>query len=207
MRSSNRCNKYKKTIGRTIACRNSSCDATSFYRRSQECFADVRRQIRPFYIALLAQKIWGFSCFQRNDIGTWIGVQEEGTILHRLTSDNAKEFLSLSFQGWLRENSTTHELSAPYSPESNGNAQRLNLTHVYIERPPHSHVHRKEPRDVLWAEAIATAYYLRAERLGQPTTVWKVHYMKLWQERAGSFTHLGFWKLSVFPPPKITRRA
>ena len=49
-------------------------------------------------------------------------------LVERLRTDNAKEFLSSNMKKWLAEKRIVHELSAPYSPESNGKAERLNRT-------------------------------------------------------------------------------
>lgn len=43
----------------------------------------------------------------------------------RLSGDKALEFLSNSFQGWLCQKVIKHQTSPPYSPESNGKAERV----------------------------------------------------------------------------------
>lgn len=75
--------------------------------------------------------------------------KEQGTKVRCIRTCNAKEFLSFTFQDWLRGHGTTHELSATYSPESNGKAERINRTLIYIARPLLSHAPSKELRSVM----------------------------------------------------------
>ncbi len=51
-----------------------------------------------------------------------------------------------------------HELSVPYSPEQNGLAERLNRTLMESARTMMAHAGLP---DCYWAEAIATAAYVR----------------------------------------------
>ena len=54
--------------------------------------------------------------------------------VNRLRCDNAKEFLSKKFKQWLQERGIQHDLTASYSPESNGKAERLNRNSLDMVR-------------------------------------------------------------------------
>lgn len=97
------------------------------------------------------------------ELGNAFGHEVQVISVHvkRLRTDNAKEFLSREFKAWLKEKGIRHELSAPYSPESNGKAERLNRTLLDMARTmlidaEHLPNHRR-----LWAEAVNNANFLR----------------------------------------------
>ncbi|KAI0563526.1 retrovirus-related Pol polyprotein [Gracilaria domingensis] len=74
--------------------------------------------------------------------------------------DNANEYLSGDLQNWLRERDTTTEPVAPYSPESNKRAERLNCTLNDAARTMLLSISHFPERSSLWAEAVITANYL-----------------------------------------------
>lgn len=75
-----------------------------------------------------------------------------------LRSDNGGEYLSDEFKEYLKLKGIYHELMVPYSPQQNGVAERINRTLMESARSMMSHA--KLP-DKYWAEAIATAAYLK----------------------------------------------
>ena len=79
----------------------------------------------------------------------------------RLRTENAKEFISKDFKSWLKEKGIQQELSYPYSPESNGKAERLNRTLVDTARTLMVGISHLKGHEQLWAEAIHTAIFLR----------------------------------------------
>lgn len=80
-----------------------------------------------------------------------------GNKVIRLRSDNAKEYLSRSFQTHLDAQGICHDLTAPYTPEQNSVAERDNRTIVECaQRMLH---HRCVPLR-FWAEAVNTAVYI-----------------------------------------------
>ena len=79
----------------------------------------------------------------------------------RIRSDNAKEFTCASIARWLRQKGIRHELTSPYSPESNGKAERINRTLRDIARPLLQNIGSLRLRNHMWENAIATACYLR----------------------------------------------
>ena len=75
-----------------------------------------------------------------------------------LRSDNGGEYLSEEFESYLTSKGIHHELSAPYSPAQNGVAERINRTLMESARSMMSQAGLPES---YWAEAVATAAYLR----------------------------------------------
>lgn len=75
-----------------------------------------------------------------------------------LRSDNGGEYLSEEFESYLTSKGIHHELSAPYSPSQNGVAERINRTLMESARSMMSQAGIPES---YWAEAVATAAYLR----------------------------------------------
>ena len=81
--------------------------------------------------------------------------------VERIRSDNGKEFTSHTMQEWLKTRGITQELTAPYSPESNGKAERLNRTLLEMARTMLNGASKAPGYKTLWAEAAHTANYIR----------------------------------------------
>ena len=79
--------------------------------------------------------------------------------LRGIRSDNGGEFIQGAFEEYLKEHGILHQTSSPYSPQQNGVAERMNRTLVEMAR---SMLQDQELGKELWAEAVATAAYLRA---------------------------------------------
>jgi hypothetical protein len=75
-----------------------------------------------------------------------------------IRSDRGGEFLNKALREFYREKGIQQQTTAPYSPEQNGKAERLNK--VLIERTRAILHGRKLPIN-LWAEALQTATYIR----------------------------------------------
>ena len=74
-----------------------------------------------------------------------------------LRIDNGREFKSKEFVKFCRERGIRREYTAPYSPEQNGIAERMNRTnqeHV-VSMLQHSGL-----SDGFWAEALLTAVHI-----------------------------------------------
>jgi transposase InsO family protein len=90
--------------------------------------------------------------------------------------DNGTEYLNQRFKNFLHDKGVEHQTSAPYTPEQNNAAERLNWT--IMERVRAMLVNSQLPRQ-LWAEAAVTANYLRnrAPTTAAPTkTPWELLY-------------------------------
>ena len=75
-----------------------------------------------------------------------------------LRSDNGGEYTSKKFEQYLKWKGIIHQTTVPYTPEQNGVAERANRTIVERAR---SMLHAKNLGYEFWAEAVATAVYLK----------------------------------------------
>ena len=87
-----------------------------------------------------------------------VTTNEYGCFIRTLQTDNDGEHLSKEFEFYLKSKGINHELSAPYSPAQNGGAERFNQT--LMESACAMMVQAELPEGY-WAEAVATATYLR----------------------------------------------
>ena len=81
-----------------------------------------------------------------------------GRKLKTLRTDNGGEYTSTQFGEYLRSEGIRHELTVPKTPQQNGVAERMNRT--LIETVRSMLADTKLPH-MFWAEALATAVYLR----------------------------------------------
>jgi transposase InsO family protein len=84
-------------------------------------------------------------------------------------SDNGGEYTAASLREYFEHRSSIHQFTAPYTPEQNGKAERLNRTLTETTRVM---LFSSKASDDLWDEAIVTASYLRNRRpaKGIPST-------------------------------------
>ena len=101
------------------------------------------------------ERFKNFKAFVENDVGKRIKV---------LRSDNGGEYCSLEFKSFCESHGILHQKSAPYTPQQNGVAERMNRTLVESAR---CMIHAKDLPYKFWAEAVATACYVRNR---SPTT-------------------------------------
>lgn len=91
-------------------------------------------------------------------------------------TDRGGEFTSKEFNVFCEENGIRRDLSAPRTPQQNGVAERKNRTVVEMAR---SMMTTSNLPKQLWAEAVATAVYLRnisptkADMNQTPYEAWK----------------------------------
>ena len=110
---------------------------------------------------------------------------ECGNLIGTLRSDNGGEYLSKEFEEYLRAKGIHHELSAPYSPAQNGVAERLNRTLMESARTMMAQAGLSEK---YWAEAVATAAYLRNRRATR--SLKKMTPYERWYGRKPNLAHL-----------------
>ena len=87
-----------------------------------------------------------------------ITTNESGQRIGTLRTDNGEEYVSKDFEAYLISKGIKHELTIAYTPEQNGVAERMNRTLMESARAMMSHANLPNP---FWAEAVATAVYLR----------------------------------------------
>lgn len=83
--------------------------------------------------------------------------KQTGKQIKCLRSDNGKEYVGKRFQSFLQENGINHQLTAPYTPEQNGIAERMNRT---IMEKVRCMLHETKLPKFLWAEAVNYSVYL-----------------------------------------------
>ena len=103
-----------------------------------------------------------------------------------LRSDNGGEYTSCEFQDFLKLKGIHHQLSVPYSPQQNGVAERMNRTIVESARCMIKHAGLPNS---YWAEAIATAVYIR-NRVTTSALKMKTTPYERWYERKPDLKHL-----------------
>ena len=98
-----------------------------------------------------------------------------GSNVIAVRSDRGGEYIASALQSFLAEKGIQHQKSAPYSPEQNGKAERLNRT---LEERTRALLYDSSLTLNLWAEAMNTASYLRnlAPVAGLPKTPWELFY-------------------------------
>ena len=84
--------------------------------------------------------------------------KECGEPIMKLRTDNGGEYMSKDFQAYLTSKGIEHQLTIPHSPQQNGVAERLNRTLMQSAKAMLSHSNLPNK---FWAEAVATAAYLR----------------------------------------------
>lgn len=83
---------------------------------------------------------------------------QTGRKIKAARSDNGGEYVSTGLSDYFKEKGINHQKTMPYSPQSNGKAERLNRTLMEKARAMLSEANLPES---LWGEAITTANYLR----------------------------------------------
>lgn len=108
-----------------------------------------------------------------------ITTNQSGQRIRTLRTDNGGEYVSEEFTTYLKLKGIHHQLTSPHSPQQNGVAERMNRT--LIESARSMIAHAKLPNKY-WAEAVATAAYIRNRT---PTTAIKenVTPYEKWYER------------------------
>ena len=127
--------------------------------------------------------------------------KQTGNPIKKLRSDNGREYVNKAFEEFLESHGILRQLSAPYSPQQNGIAERFNRTILDLTRT--MMVAANTPK-TFWAEAVNTACYIRNRC---PTLSDKLIPEELWSGRKISVRHLRPFGCKVFiHVPKEKRR-
>ena len=108
--------------------------------------------------------VWAYAIKKKSDVFQkfceWKAEVEKslGQSVKILRTDNGGEFTSDEFEKYLKKEGIKHQLTIPKCPEQNGVAERFNRTLVEMVR---SMLADSELPKSFWAEALATAVYLR----------------------------------------------
>ena len=163
---------------------------------------------RMLWVEPLAHKSDVFGAFQRFKAAA---ENESGMRIQRFRSDNGGEYTSHQFRDYLAEHGIRHETPPPYSPQSNGVAERVNRTIVegLISLLDQSHA----PKN-LWAEALLAFVFVKnrsphaALAGGVPLSIWRskpvrVDMLRVWGCRAYHVVTNGRAKLDNNATPLI----
>ena len=85
-----------------------------------------------------------------------------------MRSDNGTEYVNGTLERFFKKNGIVHETTAPYTPQQNGKAERLNRT--LVEKVRAMLYDAKLPKK-FWAEAIVTANYTRVRSPTSGSTI------------------------------------
>ncbi|GAX80554.1 hypothetical protein CEUSTIGMA_g7991.t1 [Chlamydomonas eustigma] len=101
--------------------------------------------------------------------------RQTGLQVKAIRSDRGGEYINQTLQDYLKKKGIVQQLTAPYSPEQNGKAERLNRTLVERVR---SMLHSSQVSKNLWAEAVVTANCRRncSPTTGHTKTPWELFY-------------------------------
>ena len=112
-----------------------------------------------------------FSCFQRfhaeaerhtgakiSSVNVIKRTSKTADQLKTLRTDNGGEYISNEFKTYLQDHGIRHQLTVAYTPQQNGVAERMNRTLMDCVR---SLLHTAQLEKKFWAEALATAVYIR----------------------------------------------
>ena len=113
---------------------------------------DFSRCVSVFFIKHKTEVFEKFKLFET------MVTKECGELIMKLRTDNGDEYMSKEFQSYLTSKGIERQLTVPHSPQQNGVAEWLNHTLMESARTMLSHSNLPNK---FWAEAVATAAYLR----------------------------------------------
>ncbi len=101
--------------------------------------------------------------------------RQTGLPVKAIRSDRGGEYVNRTLQDYLKRKGIVQQTTAPYSPEQNGKAERLNRTLVERVR---SMLHGAKVSKELWGEAVMTANRIRncSPATGHSKTPWELFY-------------------------------
>ena len=123
------------------------------------------------------EKFKEFEAIVTNECGWKIGA---------LRTDNGGEYVLTEFEAYLKLKGIRHEFSVPHVPEQNGVSERMNRTLMECARAMIAHAGLPNS---YWAEAIATAAYVR-NRMPTAALNGGVTPYERWYERKPNVNHL-----------------
>ena len=120
--------------------------------------------------------------------------KETGMTIKALRADRGGEYMSEEFKQFLKECGIRSEPTAAYSPQQNGVSERLNRTLVEAARSMISHAGLSK---AYWAEAVATATYLRNRMVSSAIKSGITPY-QLWYGKKPNLKHLRVFGCTVY---------
>ncbi|GAA5920509.1 hypothetical protein JCM6882_005942 [Rhodosporidiobolus microsporus] len=140
---------------------------------------------RMLWVEALGRKSDVLGAFQRFKA---LVEEESGKMIQRFRSDNGGEYIGTAFKAFLDEHGIQHEATTPYSPQSNGVAERVNRS---IVEGILSFLSQSGAPKELWAEAAAAFAFVKCPSphavLGGKAP------LSVWRGRPANFTMLRTW--------------
>ena len=122
--------------------------------------------------------------------------------IKKLRTDNGGEYVSKEFQDYLLSKGIEHQLTIPHTPQQNGVAERQNRTLMESARAMLSH---SGLPNKFWAEAVATAAYLKNRSTTSANEDQLTPYEK-WYERKPRIDHLRVFGCAAYSHVPSTDR-
>jgi len=127
-------------------------------------------------------------------------VQQHARV-QRIRSDRGGEYTGGEMKAWAEEKGIAWDPTAPYSPQQNGAAERLNRTLLEKVR---AMLREAQMADMWWGEALKTANYIRV-RLPTNSLPNSITPFQLWYGRKPDLKHMRTFGCKAFvllPKPK-----
>lgn len=154
---------------------------------------------RMMWLYLIKTKGEVFEVFQKFKV---MAEKQSGMSLKILRTDGGWEYTSNEFESFCVKHGIQHEITAPYTPQHNGLAERRNRTILNMAR---SMLKEKELPQSLWGEAVSTATYVLNRC---PTKRLKSQVPEeIWSSRKPSIKHIRiFGSLCYKHVPDVKRK-
>ena len=109
---------------------------------------------KKLWLYLIMTKSEVFDVFQKFKI---LVEKQSGKSIKILRTDGGGEYTSKVFEKFCEDNGVVHEVTAPYTPQHNGLADRRNRSLLDMTR---SMIKLKKLSNTFWGEAVRTAAYI-----------------------------------------------
>ncbi|CAH9104519.1 unnamed protein product, partial [Cuscuta europaea] len=115
------------------------------------------------FIDDLSRKMWVYLLKHKSEVFTTfkkfknLAEKQSGEMIKVLRTDGGGEYLSNEFNQFCEQEGIIHEVTAPYTPQHNGSAERRNRTVLNMAR---SMLKAKNLPKCYWGAAVTTATYL-----------------------------------------------
>ena len=149
---------------------------------------DYSRYCKTYFLKKKSEALEKFKEFKE------AAENESGLKIKALRADRGGEYLSEDFKCYLRKWGIRSESTAAYSPQQNGVAERLNRTLVEAARSMLNHAGLTYS---FWAEAVATATYLRNRMVTTALKSGKNPY-QLWHGEKPNLEHIRVFGCAVY---------
>jgi transposase InsO family protein len=156
---------------------------------------DYSRRISVFPINRKSEVIEKFRLYRA------ASEKQLGLSIKTVRSDNGGEYIG-EFRRELLRHGIGIETSAPYTPEQNGVAERMNRTLVESAR---SMIHAQGLGQEFWGEAIVTAAYIRNRVVSRSTQGKSPE--ELWSGKKPTVRHLRVWGCVAFAQVPAEKRS